>query len=178
MVAKEPKIVSTRQGEAETLSVGDLIVTFLASGEETQGALSVMEFIVSPQTGTGLHIHKAEHEMGYVMEGTFQFTIGEQTGTLTAGDWAFIPKGTIHEFTNLGSGRARVLGIYSPSGFDGYFREMAPLLASVNGPPDASALVTLNQKYHVEFILAPGSPDSRPSHAQNPTDGEQDALAE
>ena len=154
MIAKEPKALVYRSGEAETLPVGDMNVDFLASGDETDGALSVMQFRIPELSGggTGLHIHMAEHEMGYVLEGTCQFTIGEQIGTLNAGDWAFIPKGTPHEFKGVGWGQFRVLGIFSPAGFEGYFKELAHLLTTANSQPDPSAFVALGQKYHLSNL--------------------------
>ncbi|HEY6406873.1 MAG TPA: cupin domain-containing protein [Ktedonobacteraceae bacterium] len=153
MLAKEPKALIYRRDEAETLMLGELIVTILASGEETEGACSLMEFsIPPPPAGTGLHLHKGEHEMGYVLEGTFQFTIGEQTGTITTGSFAFVPKGTPHEFSNLGPGPARVLGLFSPSGFEGFFKEMAHVLTLSSGPPDTSVIASLQQKYNLYML--------------------------
>ncbi len=153
MIAKEPKALVYRPGEAETLPVGDMNVDFLASGEETDGALSVIQFRI-PESGggTGLHIHMAEHEMGYVLEGTCQFTIGEQTGTLNAGDWIFIPKGTPHKFKSGGQGPFRLLSIFSPAGFEGYFKELSHLLTAASSPPDPSAFAALEQKYHLSIL--------------------------
>ena len=48
MLAKEPKALIYRRDEAETLMLGELIVTILASGEETEGACSLMEFSIPP----------------------------------------------------------------------------------------------------------------------------------
>ncbi len=65
-----------------------------------------------PGASVGRHTHPGE-EVGYVLEGTI---VLEQEGKpaviLGAGKTFFIPAGTIHNATNRGSGRARVLATY------------------------------------------------------------------
>lgn len=62
--------------------------------------------------GTGKHTHPGE-EVGYVVDGSFVFTVeGKPPVTLKAGDHFFVPAGTVHEATNAGSGKAKVLVTY------------------------------------------------------------------
>jgi quercetin dioxygenase-like cupin family protein len=60
----------------------------------------------------GPHTHPGE-EIGYVLEGTF---LVEQNGkapvTLNAGGSFLIPAGTVHNATNKGSGKGRILATY------------------------------------------------------------------
>ena len=75
-----------------------------------EAVTAVVEF--QPGATVGRHTHPGE-EVGYVLEGTI---VLEQEGkpavTLGAGKAFFIPAGTIHNATNRGSGRARVLANY------------------------------------------------------------------
>jgi quercetin dioxygenase-like cupin family protein len=60
----------------------------------------------------GPHTHHGE-EIGYVLDGTF---LVEQNGkapvTLTAGGSFLIPAGTVHNATNKGTGKGRILATY------------------------------------------------------------------
>jgi quercetin dioxygenase-like cupin family protein len=60
----------------------------------------------------GPHTHPGE-EIGYVLDGTF---LVEQNGkapvTLTAGGSFLIPAGTVHNATNKGTGKGRILATY------------------------------------------------------------------
>jgi quercetin dioxygenase-like cupin family protein len=75
-----------------------------------EGVTAIAEF--QPSATVGRHTHPGE-EIGYVLEGTILL---EQDGrpavTLGVGKTFFIPAGTIHNATNSGSGRARVLANY------------------------------------------------------------------
>jgi quercetin dioxygenase-like cupin family protein len=65
-----------------------------------------------PGATPGRHTHFGE-EIGYVLEGTL---LVEQDGkppvTLKAGGTFLIPAGTIHNATNTGTGKARILATY------------------------------------------------------------------
>jgi quercetin dioxygenase-like cupin family protein len=60
----------------------------------------------------GPHTHPGE-EIGYVLEGTF---LVEQNGkppaTLNAGGSFLIPAGTVHNATNKGAGKGKILATY------------------------------------------------------------------
>ena len=75
-----------------------------------ESVTAIAEF--QPAATVGRHTHPGE-EIGYVLEGTI---VLEQDGkppvTLGAGKTFFIPAGTIHNATNSGAGRARVLANY------------------------------------------------------------------
>jgi quercetin dioxygenase-like cupin family protein len=71
---------------------------------------AVAEF--QPGATVGPHTHPGE-EAGYVLEGTLVVEqAGRPTVTLNAGQTFFIPPGTVHNATNKGPGRARVLATY------------------------------------------------------------------
>jgi quercetin dioxygenase-like cupin family protein len=78
------------------------------SGHEVISA--VAEF--DPKATPGMHTHFGE-EIGYVLEGTF---LVEQAGkppvTLQTGGSFLIPAGTVHNATNAGTGKGRILATY------------------------------------------------------------------
>lgn len=59
----------------------------------------------------GRHTHPGE-EIGYVLEGTVSVEINGESKTLKAGDVFFIPNGTPHNATNIGTTPAAIIGNY------------------------------------------------------------------
>ena len=77
-------------------------------GREVVSALAEFQ----PGATVGPHTHPGE-EAGYLLEGTLVFEqAGKPTVTLKAGETFFVPAGTVHNATNKGSGRTRVLATY------------------------------------------------------------------
>ena len=79
-----------------------------APGREVVQAVADFDAGATP----GPHTHPGE-EIGYILDGTF---LVEQNGkapvTLTAGGTFLIPAGTVHNATNKGSGKGRILATY------------------------------------------------------------------
>jgi quercetin dioxygenase-like cupin family protein len=79
-----------------------------APGREVVQAVADFDAGATP----GPHTHPGE-EIGYVLDGTF---LVEQNGkapvTLTAGGSFLIPAGTVHNATNKGAGKGRILATY------------------------------------------------------------------
>lgn len=152
MLAKEKKAVIFQPGEAKTVSLGPNRVSFLISGEQTGGKYSLTEFLAAPPPAPAapIHIHKAEDETCYVLEGQFQFIIQEQTVAATAGSVVFVPRGTPHTVINPGPGLGRLLVTLSPPGFEQYWKEMAHLLSVYAGQPAPELVIALQEKYHMD----------------------------
>jgi quercetin dioxygenase-like cupin family protein len=77
-------------------------------GREVVSAVAEFE----PRATPGPHTHFGE-EIGYVLEGTFLIEqAGKAPVTLQAGGSFLIPAGTVHNATNTGAGKARILATY------------------------------------------------------------------
>ena len=77
-------------------------------GREVVSAVAEFE----PRATPGPHTHFGE-EIGYVLEGTFLIEqAGKPPVTLQAGGSFLIPAGTVHNATNTGTGKARILATY------------------------------------------------------------------
>lgn len=87
--------------------------TVIQRGDSTPGrevVSAIAEF--QPGATSGAHTHPGE-EAGYLLEGTLVFEqTGKPTVTLKAGETFFVPAGTVHNATNKGSARTRVLATY------------------------------------------------------------------
>lgn len=87
----------------------------LLSSSDTNGLQAVFEDIVVPGVGPGRHIHHAQDETFIFLEGKFDVEIDGRLYRMSAGDTAFIPKGKIHTWKNVGNGIGRLRYIFSPS---------------------------------------------------------------
>ena len=58
-----------------------------------------------------MHTHPGE-EIVYVIEGTLEYEIGGKKSSVKAGDVLFVPAGTPHTATNIGSGNGAELATY------------------------------------------------------------------
>ncbi len=140
-----------------------MLVTFKAVSEETGGEYSLYELTVPPQLGALPHIHHAETEAFYVLEGEVEFLKGEQTVRARVGEFVFIPRGMVHGFKNVGQEPARYLGIVTPGGLAeklltglGEPAKAETLPPPPEGPPDVERIAEIVSKYDTEMVLPTG----------------------
>lgn len=145
--------VTVRQpGDGGSVSLGPNQVTFLVAGEQTEGRYSLTEFAAAPPPAPAapLHIHHDADEAIYILEGQFQVTMDGQQIGVSAGAFVFVPRDTPHTIANVGADVGRLLVLLTPPGFEGYWREMSPLLQRSDGPPDGAVVLALQHKYHMD----------------------------
>lgn len=110
---------------------------FLITGEQTGNSTFALHANVPPGGGPPPHIHTRENESYYIESGELQFTLGNETKTVKAGDFVFIPKGTVHTFTNKGNEIASMMVTFVPSGMEGWFKEvLVPVKDDTEKPVD------------------------------------------
>lgn len=161
-VALAPRVVTANEGPSYRI-VADF-VTFKATAEQTGGAYGLFEGLSLPGMGTPPHYERYEDESFYVLEGTFTFLIGGEQRVLRPGDYAFIPRGTVHAFTNTGDTPARLLCLLTPGGIhEQFFAEAGEPIDDIanapapSGPPNISQLVAISAKYGIEILPPPAA---------------------
>lgn len=140
-----------------------MLVTFKAVSEETGGEYSLYELTVPPQLGALPHIHHAENEAFYMLDGEVEFLKGERPVRAGVGEFVFIPRGVVHGFKNVGQEPARCLGIVAPGGLAekllmglGEPAKTETLPPPPEGPPDVERIAQIVSKYDTEMVLPPG----------------------
>jgi quercetin dioxygenase-like cupin family protein len=123
--------VTPGQGERIWI-VGDTM-TFKATGESTGGSLLLAENLTAPGGGPPPHIHSGEDEFFSVLDGTFEIRIGDELHVVGPGGFAYVPRGTVHNFRNTADTPSRILIGFTPAGIEGFFRE-AGRPATDDGP--------------------------------------------
>src|SRR4029453_8490358 len=80
----------------------------LLTTEATGGAISVLMGWLKPGEGPSDHVHFNQEEIFFIIEGTYEMTVGGQTSTVGPGTLVFIPRNEVHRFKNVGDPQGRV----------------------------------------------------------------------
>jgi quercetin dioxygenase-like cupin family protein len=120
----EGLIVNEQEGETILMRDGTAIVKIKIS--KIQGAQSISFLSESFKPGDTLPVHKHlnEDELIFLHKGSGLFTLGEKQFNISEGAVALVPKGVWHGLQNTGSENIEMRFAYTPSGFEGFFREV------------------------------------------------------
>jgi mannose-6-phosphate isomerase-like protein (cupin superfamily) len=97
------------------------VVTLLAAGGQLGGPKS--DFVIVEWADSGqskwewiapLHVHHADDEAWYVLEGMLRFRIGDEIREAGPGSAVLAPKGTPHAYGNAGGQPTRYLLVMTP----------------------------------------------------------------
>ena len=116
------------------------LLTFKATGAETEGAFSLVEAVTAPGEGAPPHLQRRDAEAFYVLEGVFEFTIGGETVRGEAGSVHYVPRDVPHAFRNPGDTPARMLILNVPAGMhENFFAEAGDVVADATSFPPKAA---------------------------------------
>ena len=147
MAALDRPIV-LRPGEGRAIDLGNFAMSLKVSGEQTQGAFSLLQADEPPGFGPPMHIHHDAAEAFYVVAGEYHVFVGDEEFACAAGSFIYVPAGTPHGF-RVGSLPSRKLNIYTPAAMVGYFDELSEALA--RGAADAE-LAGIAERHAMEII--------------------------
>ena len=149
--AVEPFAVLPGEGTPLPIPFGGS-VAIKAHTRNTNGSMTVLEFVHPPKAGPALHIHFREDEVWYVLEGEYRFKAGDAMFRVSQGGMAFGPRGIPHGFQNIGDTPGRLLVITAPSGAERFFEQCAELLP---GPMDPEAFAAAAHANWAEIVGPP-----------------------
>jgi quercetin dioxygenase-like cupin family protein len=135
--------------EAEEIQIGGLTIGFLIEGSAEDGAPSIFEFgVTSGAKVPAAHRHDGYVETIYGLDGTLTWEVEGERVETGPGDVLRIPRGVAHSFHNVGEADAKALAIVSPGVLGPeYFREIAAVIASSDGPPDLTAIAAVMERH-------------------------------
>ena len=131
------------------------------SGAQTGGEFSMIGATMPPGGDGGLHVHKREDESIYLLDGSLDVTIGEETFTLKAGQSYFAPRNIPHRVMNSSDVPARAVLIHTPGTFDEFISKAGVPVGQDSlppSPPDAAQgqnLLTLAEEFGIEILVPP-----------------------
>jgi quercetin dioxygenase-like cupin family protein len=127
-----------------------------ASGKQTANAFSLLEMVAPVGRGSPYHIHHADDETFYVLEGQIEFISGERRMIGGPGTSVFLPRNIPHGFRVLGTTPARFLVFNAPAGFNEFVMEAGEPAKSLTLPtpsaPDMGMLMSLTAKHKLEIL--------------------------
>jgi quercetin dioxygenase-like cupin family protein len=147
--SKPPTLTVVQPGGGRVGDLGDIGVHFKLWGEDTGGALAIVEHPFPVGALVAPHLHTREDEYSIVTEGEIGFRSGDREVVLGPGGYIAKPRGELHAMWNAGAVPARMIEIISPAGFEHFFREVAELIAA--GPAAAEQGDDLAERYGLQF---------------------------
>ncbi|WP_432005057.1 quercetin 2,3-dioxygenase [Streptomyces parvus] len=115
------KVLHIPAGQGPSVWLNGDVYTVKVDTAQSGGTVTLLEASVPPGGGPPAHDHRNEDEAFYLLEGELEFYADGQTYDVRAGDFVFVPKGTVHRFRNKGLHAAKQLLIFTPSGFEEFF---------------------------------------------------------
>ena len=148
-----------RQSLDRSVRYNGWLMTFLATGEDTQGQFALIEAVARKGNVPPPHIHHREEETFYVLEGAMTVSVGDCTIKATPGTMVVVPRHTVHSFV-IESAELRVLILLTPAGMEGWFKEFSVAAPAMTLPPPAETphseiqeMLAAAPKYGIEFVL-------------------------
>ncbi len=138
-------------GEGKVLDVLGEFLTIKVSGEDTDGAYTVIQEVSPPSGGSPLHLHHKEDEAFYVLEGEYEIQCGDDKIIASPGTFVFAPRKIPHIFRNVSASKGKILAIVTPAGIEKFFEELSE--AAKQGPLDLGTVKEIAWKYEIELIL-------------------------
>jgi mannose-6-phosphate isomerase-like protein (cupin superfamily) len=155
-VQSKPYILQTDEGQAFWFA--GALMQLKASGDQTGGQFAFLDQRVPGNYAAPLHIHHAEDEAWYVLEGEVTFFCGEETFAASAGSWVFLPKDIPHAF-KVGAAGGRLLTFTAPAEFAKFVAAAgvpAPrLVVPPPEPMDFARLAPIAAQYGIEIVGPP-----------------------
>jgi mannose-6-phosphate isomerase-like protein (cupin superfamily) len=127
-------------------------IEILVSGEETAQQCSLLTYSAPAGfRGPAPHRHREITETFHLLSGRLRFVVDGEQRDIGPGGVVVVPPGRVHCFANPFAEPARVLIHCSPGGIEGYFREVAGIVAAApTWPPvDLASLDALGQRYDI-----------------------------
>jgi quercetin dioxygenase-like cupin family protein len=130
----------------QAINIGQMTIRYLRDGSASQ-EMGTFELTVPPGSNVPPpHSHSANDEFIYVLEGVLRYRVDEDERDLSAGQWMFTPRGSVHAFSNPHSAPARALVTNTPDIGAQYFLEVAAVVKP-GGPPDKARLLEIMTRY-------------------------------
>lgn len=122
-----------------------------AAAAETGGSMGIVEQALPGGFASPYHIHHAEDELWYVLEGNVRFVSGETSIVAPKGGIAFLPRDIPHGFQVMGAVEARMLCVTTPAGFEGFVEELSEPQPPT-APPDMARLMEVARQHGLEIL--------------------------
>ncbi|HEX2913999.1 MAG TPA: quercetin 2,3-dioxygenase [Chloroflexia bacterium] len=151
------KFFALLQGEGKALWFLGTLMTVKADGKATNGAFTLIEQVLPPGFATPPHIHHADEEAFYLIEGELRGFCGDNSWEARSGSFIYLPRAVKHGFEVSSSSPARLLQLTTPAGFEHFAEAMGEPAQSLElpppGAPDIPRLLSEAARHNYEIIV-------------------------
>jgi mannose-6-phosphate isomerase-like protein (cupin superfamily) len=132
---------------SRTFVLAGVVMKRLLSGDETGGQFCLFENMSGGNTKTPIHVHAKDDETIYVIEGELTAVLNGKPRRLSAGERAFLPRGTPHQLMNVTGTPCRYILIGTPALFDRFLEASGHELRpnEVIGPPTVEEIERIRE---------------------------------
>jgi mannose-6-phosphate isomerase-like protein (cupin superfamily) len=134
---------------------GEAPVAVKVSGADVGGRFTVIEISTPSGRGPGLHVHFAQNEWFFLLQGSLGIRCGEKKLVLNPGDSFMVPMNTPHAYVTLGTETAKMLNLFDPAGtMEDFFKQYVAIL-NAPGPGTAASLDALGPSHGGKTVGPP-----------------------
>ena len=124
----ERRVYEANEGRSIRIG-GDLLLLKAMTG--LNDGVAVLETVAQPGEPAPLdHVHASYDEVFYVIEGQFEFRIGDDVVSAGPGAVVSVPRGNAHTFKNCGDEAGRVLIVGAPGRVAQMLEDIGEMVAS------------------------------------------------
>lgn len=140
-----------RLGSPRTV-FGGLRIDAKVPPADSAGDLYVIEHSDEAKGGPPRHVHHAQDEWFYVLEGAYVLEVGEERFELGPGDSVFAPRGVPHVWAHTSEGVGRLIIAFQPAGL------MEPFLTALSQSGSAPSPGELRPLFEAHGMTVVGPP--------------------
>jgi quercetin dioxygenase-like cupin family protein len=153
--------VMVARDEGDHFNFLNTLHTAKITGEQTNGALTAVEFFAPKNFAPPLHRHDAEDELFYIIGGELWLSCGDAEAVHGEGAVVWLPRGLPHTF-QVRSETARVLVVSAPSGYDQFVATLGePIDKPVMPEPkeiDPARVAEIGAQFNIQILGPPPAP--------------------
>ena len=120
--------------------LGGLRIDAKVTPGDTAGDLYIIEHADETKGGPARHVHHAQDEWFYVLEGAYVVEVGEERFVLGPGDSVFAPREVPHVWAHTSEGAGRLLIAFQPAGLMESFLAALAQMGNTSSPEAMAAL--------------------------------------
>lgn len=144
--------VVSAPGNGELIDVARSSVLVKGTGEKTEGQLFLAETTIEPGfPGPPPHVHRALHDLFYVLAGTLTLRVGDEDVEAEPGMFACFAPGAVHTFSNRSAESVRFLNFNTPAGWEDYIRDLGAAFAG-DRPPTPEEIGRIATRYDFQVV--------------------------
>lgn len=133
-----------------------------AGTEESAGAYTLIEVTAPVGFGPPRHLHRAEDEAFFVLEGAMKVAFGEQEWQAEQGGFVYLPRGIEHAF--LVTEPLVALQLTTPAGFERFIAELGAPVGAGPSPQFTLEEVAAICDRHGMNVVGPPLASTTPEH--------------